>query len=464
MDAVSRPIGPEQTVLAQSLDQAPTADVRRSAWPWVALLTAGVLYGSWIPFDMSLSRAGDALRHKFPPLGFPRSSMDDVLVNIAVYVPLGIALFLAVGRRGRSAVARLFMAVNLATMVSFIAESGQVLCASRVPSWIDVMVNGCGATLGALIAPLVAAGARAGLRRFRDAIETQPMMVAASVLSILWMGLCLAPFRFVPNTVELHDRFLLARWTLLPKGLSNAASIITALQSAAPLMIACACLALGRVAQRWSVAHAAMSAVKHALVLSVAVEVMRTFTVTDAFDLSRIPVAVSAAALAVGLSFVPFGTVRRGSAAPCDLRINRGFFPTLALLGLAYAIVGLDRLISSGAGLESFLSPRLALPFESLWRTSTMNAAGQMLATAAKSGLLAMVLMALIGGQRAAKLPALVAVATALWVAAIQLSGSAARGAAFDLTGPMLAWVTAVIAIRTYLTLRPQLARRAPVG
>ena len=42
-----------------------------SAWAGVILLALGILYGSWIPFDLNLDRANLVLQRTIPPLGFP---------------------------------------------------------------------------------------------------------------------------------------------------------------------------------------------------------------------------------------------------------------------------------------------------------------------------------------------------------------------------------------------------------
>lgn len=425
---------------------------------WVVLLIAGILYGSWIPFDLSMTRLDSAWTHRFPPLGFPHSSLEDILVNIVVYVPVGLGLNLLIRRRRPVFLRSVFISVCMALSVSFVAECGQVLSASRAPSWIDVGVNAFGATLGALMEPFFLMLLHGVVVRARRTIAERPMMVAATVLSILWVMLSLTPFRFVPDTVELHDRFLLARWTLVPSVTWSAASVADLLQTAAPLMIACACLAREHVARRWSAWLAGISALKHAVMLIVVTEALRTFTVTEVFDLSRIPLMTAASALAIGLSLIHRPGVRR-VVSPADMRINQGFLPTLALLGAAHLAAGLERWASTGDAIVPLFQRSLTLPFEALWRTSSLTAAGQMMATATRAGLLALVLMALIGGQRSARLPVLVALATTVGFAMIQWAGSEPGKATFDITGPMLAWITAVVAVRSYALLRPQLVR-----
>jgi VanZ family protein len=86
-----------------------------------------------------------------------RRRMLDLVFNVAAYIPLG--LLLAWGRGSRGVVASaLFVGAGLSVLI----EALQLLSPDRTPSIVDLMANGTGAFLGALLATTLTA--RAGGR------------------------------------------------------------------------------------------------------------------------------------------------------------------------------------------------------------------------------------------------------------------------------------------------------------
>jgi hypothetical protein len=81
-------------------------------------------------------------------------TLDDVLINVAAYIPLGFLLVLALTARLKSPVAVLVAAL-LATLVSLAMETVQAFLATRIASKVDVLTNGVGGLLGAMAAPLL---------------------------------------------------------------------------------------------------------------------------------------------------------------------------------------------------------------------------------------------------------------------------------------------------------------------
>ncbi len=82
--------------------------------------------------------------------GWPRyTTMFDLLINVAAYIPLGF--FLATALRPRVAPKHaLWLAVLAAAALSFVLEFTQNYLPSRVASNLDLAGNACGALLGAL--------------------------------------------------------------------------------------------------------------------------------------------------------------------------------------------------------------------------------------------------------------------------------------------------------------------------
>ena len=88
-------------------------------------------------------------------------SLEDVSFNFAAYLPLGFLLALALCARLHPRMAVLLAAVT-AALLSFLLESAQQYLPVRFASTVDLLVNACGGTVGALIAPLFAPGHRLG--------------------------------------------------------------------------------------------------------------------------------------------------------------------------------------------------------------------------------------------------------------------------------------------------------------
>jgi VanZ family protein len=129
--------------------RGPILLARYLALAWFGL----VVYGSLHPFtgwrDTGISPLA------FLDGGWPRYwTVFDLLANVAVYVPLGFFLTLALrGWPGRFTA--LVIAVLVAGGISFALETVQTWLPSRVPSNLDLACNTLGALLGAVVAQVV---------------------------------------------------------------------------------------------------------------------------------------------------------------------------------------------------------------------------------------------------------------------------------------------------------------------
>lgn len=82
-------------------------------------------------------------------------TQQDVVVNFAAYVPLGLLLSIGCGARygpARGAVAATLAAV----LLSLAMEAVQMFLPARIASNVDLLANGLGALVGAMAAPLLA--------------------------------------------------------------------------------------------------------------------------------------------------------------------------------------------------------------------------------------------------------------------------------------------------------------------
>lgn len=126
----------------------------RLAWILVVAYLLVVVYASLQPFQGWRAPPDDILH--FLAAAWPRFiTLQDVSINIAAYVPLGLLLSIGCGARhgpARGAAIATLAAVAL----SLAMEAAQMFLPSRIASNVDLLANSLGALLGAMAAPLLA--------------------------------------------------------------------------------------------------------------------------------------------------------------------------------------------------------------------------------------------------------------------------------------------------------------------
>lgn len=125
----------------------------RLAWILAVAYLLVIVYASLQPFRGWRSPPEEILRFLFAP--WPRYTMlQDVVVNFAAYVPLGLLLSIVLGARdgpARGAVA----ATLAAALASLAMEAAQMFLPVRIASNVDLLANSLGALVGAMAAPLL---------------------------------------------------------------------------------------------------------------------------------------------------------------------------------------------------------------------------------------------------------------------------------------------------------------------
>ena len=141
------------------------APVLAVVWVWL------VLYGTLVPFDFQVdasvrensTRIGWLLQSLTAPrwqayessslssLGLPHW-LSDVVVNVALFLPLGALLRLDAARKVSRWWLQTAYALIIVSTLSWLIECGQGLMPSRVASLNDVCLNTAGGLFGALIA------------------------------------------------------------------------------------------------------------------------------------------------------------------------------------------------------------------------------------------------------------------------------------------------------------------------
>ena len=149
----------------------PASDRRRAhgsprglhlAWILALAYTVLIVYASLQPFRDWRFPPAEILRFLSAP--WPRYiTLEDVLINLAAYVPLGFLLALALRTRFAAPAAVLLAAV-LAAVLSLLMESAQMFLPARIASNVDLLTNGAGGLFGAMAAPLLSASGFPGRR------------------------------------------------------------------------------------------------------------------------------------------------------------------------------------------------------------------------------------------------------------------------------------------------------------
>jgi VanZ family protein len=141
-------------------------------------------------------------------------TLEDVLVNVAAYVPLGFllarALVPALGIR-RAVLA----AAVLALLTSVAMECVQMFMPSRIASNVDVLTNGLGGLIGALAAPFFAPTRRLGMRlaRLRQQWFTSGLATDVGLVLVgIWLVTQLHPNAQLFGTGNLRETFDLPAW------------------------------------------------------------------------------------------------------------------------------------------------------------------------------------------------------------------------------------------------------------
>jgi VanZ family protein len=436
------------------------------AWPLA--LIAAVLYGSLIPFEVDWAQfqrsGGFGLFHLTSRI----TTMEDVITNVLVYVPIGLALVLCGAQRGMARFFRVPVAVMVGAAVSVFAETLQIGIAARVPSWVDVALNTLGTAVGALLGAGLYGSAVYAFRRLREAFGRRPFRTSASLLTIGLFAYHLAPFDFITNSAELHESFRNSRWdfalsrsTVL--GAPSSAHLMGELAGAAWFAALGYLLVLAARRSGRGALHALGSAAKHGLILAGLIEVMQLFTMSHQFEPAVFALRSVAATAGAWCALLAVNGTSRSSwirqpwlAVPTRLLIAAAVFQVIAIMvssakgGHGHASV--DHATNVFAGFFGSANVHW-IPFEALWQRPAVNALSDILATVATYGALSLTIaLALRRARISAVWPAAgVAVLSVAIVAEAVQAGVATRTA--DVTGPALALFAVIAVSRCYFEL-----------
>ena len=150
---------------------------------FLLLIVAIVAYGSLYPWDFEFtSAAGNPVRillHGWPG-EWDRYVLRDIILNVVIYVPLGLAAVLAFRRR-RSRTLAATAAIAFGFLLSVSMELLQVYVPGRDSSLLDVLTNTLGTAAGAGFAIYFEGGIRQLMER-----RAGQFRAAATLLLLVW--------------------------------------------------------------------------------------------------------------------------------------------------------------------------------------------------------------------------------------------------------------------------------------
>jgi VanZ family protein len=141
-------------------------------------------------------------------------TLDDILLNIAGYVPAGFLLALALRSRLRTRTA-VACAIVAGLLLSLAMEAMQMFLPGRIASNVDVLTNTLGAVIGALAAPLFSPSRRLGQRlaNLRHAWFPRGAATDAGIVIVfLWLLTPLHPTAQLFATGDLRSTLELPVW------------------------------------------------------------------------------------------------------------------------------------------------------------------------------------------------------------------------------------------------------------
>jgi len=165
-----------------------SAHTVRLAWILAVAYLLVIVYASLRPF-LDWRMPPEEIFH-FLSAPWPRYiTLQDVAVNVAAYIPLGLLLSAGFGARFGPA-SGAAAATLLGALLSLLMESIQMFLPIRIASNVDLLANSLGALVGAMAAPLLAPtrilGARIHAMRHR-LFEEGARADVGFVVIVLWL-------------------------------------------------------------------------------------------------------------------------------------------------------------------------------------------------------------------------------------------------------------------------------------
>lgn len=430
-----------------------------STW-WLAAVIGAIAYGSFIPFSIDLSHLRFDNLFGLSVLIAARPGFEDLVTNLLLYLPIGMAFHFSHLLSGRCSSLRGAATVGLGFAVSLTMEAAQTAIHGRVGSWIDVWLNtastGLGFVLSAMCAPRLSR-LMASWRGWSIARPYRLLWISATLGLLVYS---LIPFDFVTSSAALHEAF--RRAMLYPGACfgrpddgSPGLMILGYLRDSLAFGVVGYLSVLAAVerfpGRRIETAHHSI----HALALIVVIELLQLLTRSRVFDVLDI---VFSQVCAIGGITLASAVVRKSALSLARWEPRRTFPTTIlgvSVLAQGLAMFGPALLRASNANPPFATDGHLfALPFETLWRQPMTLASGDIAGQLAGFSMLGLGIAIILRRSQigaAWVISAAVVVLAALSVAGINALRTVNR---WDVTSPLIALWAAILVSRTYPRLR----------
>lgn len=175
----------------------PREGVRSSVYRVLLIVIVIIVYGSLYPFEFHSAQLAASppwvLIHAWPTT-ISRFLIPDVVINLLLYIPLGVFGFLAF-RQNLSASLTIMVALAIGLILSSSIEMIQLFDASRECSALDVVCNVTGTIIGVSLGTFYQRRLRQSIYRTETASFLHPD--GAVLLAYAWLAFQVFP-RFPP--------------------------------------------------------------------------------------------------------------------------------------------------------------------------------------------------------------------------------------------------------------------------
>ena len=435
---------------------------RADSMIWLAITGACIVvvaYGSLLPFHF---RGVPTQFFSFAALQPPRKtgiSLEDVLVNLLVYVPIGFSATWLLRSLRRGPMIAMALATIACSLLSLLVENLQSVIPERVPSTTDFVMNTTGGFIGVMIALLGPISVRALFPRLREAVHERPLHVLGLIVGGALLVSQLFPFDFVRSSDELHAAFRRSQWSVPFLTGANRVDLrpfrlVDESPAAAWFAAWAGMIALDRRLRGRSPRSAFVVAACETAAVAALIEVVQLFVLSHVFEASAILLRGVAAILGAAVGTLHAERVRSSAwrQRPAIL-VPTWSILVLAAMQTAPQINQFLHVVRSTAW-NALASPHLALPFVADWRGSMSAAAGRFLDNAIAVVALCIPL-SILARRIGARRPWFAAVLAIVVLGLVTTAVDAARSnRAVDITHPLLASLTAMAMSRVYPALR----------
>lgn len=411
---------------------------------WPLIVAGGILYGSLLPFRFDVASLRSTPWLSLLPSTLRFTTLDDVITNLIVYIPLGLAIVLCARLpRGAALLTRVMVATACGAALSVLAETLQRALPIRVSSLADVALNTIGTGIGAIVGAVLSIVITRTSSAWRTAWHTAPfgLFTAALTVGLLLFGLM--PFDFVTDSASLHESFRRAQWSLteirpLSPGTPPFAPFAAQYAAAAWFALLGYLGARARRERSYTTTWAWAAAMKHGVTIVCLIEGMQLFTRSHQFDAASMVLRSLAVAFGAWVAVTADGwSVQREQSS----RLPRIPVPVLVALTIGQLIALL--LPSFDPALMTMANADIGtvgwLPFEALWHRSIGPASAELFGSLVVFVALAGTTAALLTGLRMRRIWSGTLISVTLAACSVEVMQLCTIGRHADITGPALA-------------------------